>query len=37
MDTIFIASQKGKTSDLHIDLKRYDKYIALSNLSIHYT
>ena len=37
MDTIFILSQNGKTSDLHLDLKEYDKYIALSNLSIHYT
>ena len=39
-------SKKCKTSDLHrlllnltdkIDLKRKDKYIALSNLSIYYT
>ena len=43
MDTIFMNSQNGKTSDPHklllslsdkINLKRNDKYVALSNLSI---
>ena len=43
MDTIFISSEKSKTSDLHrpllnltdkINLNRSDKYVALSNLSI---
>ena len=46
MDTIFMNSKNSKTSDPHrlllnladkIDLKRKDKYISLSNLSIHYT
>ena len=46
MDTIFINSEKSKTPDPHrlllnltdkIDLRRKDKYIALSNLSIYYT
>ena len=46
MDTIFMNSENGKTSDPHrlvlnltdkIDLKRSDKYVALSNLSIYYT
>ena len=46
MDTIFINSENSKTSDPHrlllnisnkIDLKRSDKYVALSNLSIFYT
>ena len=46
MDTIFIHSKNSKTSDPHrllvnlsdkIDLKRSDKYFALSNLNIHYT
>ena len=43
MDTIFTSSERSKTSDPHrlllnlldkINLKRNDKYIALSNLSI---
>ena len=43
MDTIFMNSQNIKTSDPHrlllnlsdkINLKRNDKYVALSNLSI---
>ena len=43
MDTIFMNSQNIKTSDPHrlllnlsdkINLKRTDKYVALSNLSI---
>ena len=46
MDTIFMNSENSKTSDLHrlllnlskkINLKRSDKYVALSNLSIYYT
>ena len=46
MDTIFINSENSKTSDPHrlllnlsdkINLKRSDKYVALSNLSIYYT
>ena len=44
MDTIFMNSENGKTSDPHIlnlldtiNLKRRDKYVALSNLSIYYT
>ena len=46
MDTIFMDFKKSKTSDLHrlllnltdeINLKRSDKYVALSNLSICYT
>ena len=46
MDTIFMNSENSKISDLHrlllnllnnIDLKRRDKYAALSNLSIYYT
>ena len=46
MDTIFMNSQNSKTSEPHIlilkltdklDLKRGEKIIALSNLSIHYT
>ena len=46
MDTIFINSKNSKTSDPHrlllnlsekINLKRSDKYVALSNLSIYYT
>ena len=45
MNTIFINSKNNKTSDPHrlllnltdkIDLKRKDKYIAFSNLSIYY-
>ena len=43
MDTIFMNSRNSKTSDPHrlllnlsdnVTLKRSDKYIALSNLSI---
>ena len=46
MDTIFINSENSKTSDpqrplLNLtdktDLRRKDKYVALSNLSIYYT
>ena len=46
MDTVFMNSEKSKTSEPHIlilkltdklDLKRGEKIIALSNLSIHYT
>ena len=46
MDNIFISSENSKTSDLHrlllnisdkINLKRSDKYVALSNLIIYYT
>ena len=46
MNTIFINSKNSKTSDPHrllcnltdkIDLRRKDKQIALSNLSIYYT
>ena len=46
MNTIFTNSKNSKTSDPHrllfnltdkIDLKRKDKYIPLSNLSIYYT
>ena len=46
MNTIFITSVDSKTSDSHgillnlsdkINLKRNDKYVALSNLSIYYT
>ena len=46
MYTIFVNSKNSKTSDPHrlllnltgkIDLKRKDKYIALSNLRINYT
>ena len=46
MDTIFMNSEDSKTSNTHrllldlsdkIDLKRSDKYVALSNLSIYYT
>ena len=45
MDTIFTNSNNSKTSDPHrllinladkINLKRSDKYVALSNLSIYY-
>ena len=45
-DTIFMTSKNSKTSDPHrlllhlehkINLTRSDKYVALSNLSIHYT
>ena len=46
MDTISMNSENTKTSDPHrlllnltdrINLKRSDKYVALSNLSIYYT
>ena len=46
MDTIFMNSRNSKTSETHrlllnladkIDLKRSDKYVALSNLSVYYT
>ena len=46
MDTIFMNSENSKTSDPHRlllnltdkkDLRRKDKYVALSNLSIYYT
>ena len=46
MDIIFMNSENSKTYDPHrlllnltdkITLKRSDKYVALSNLSIYYT
>ena len=46
MDTIFMNSKNGATSDPHklllnlaekISLKRNDKYFALSNLRIYYS
>ena len=46
MDTIFMNSNNSKTCDPHrlllnlldkINLKRSDKFVALSNLSIYYT
>ena len=46
MNTMFMNSENSKTSDSHrlllnvadkIDLKRSDKYVALSNLSIYCT
>ena len=46
MDTIFIESGNSKTSEPHVlilkltdklDLRRGEKIIALSNLSIYYT
>ena len=46
MDTIFINSENRKTSEPYrlllklldkINLKRSDKYVALSNLSMYYT
>ena len=46
MDTIFMNFENSKTSDPHrlllnpsdeISLKRSDKYVASSNLSIYYT
>ena len=46
MDTIFMNSENSKTSNPHrlllnlsdkINLKRSDKYLATSNLSIYYT
>ena len=45
MDTIFMNSENSKASDPHglllnlsnkIDLRRKDKYVVLSNLSIYY-
>ena len=45
MDTLFMNSENSKTSDPHrlllspsdkIDLKRSDKYVTLSSLSIYY-
>ena len=45
MDTIFISSEKSKTSDpqrlllnlsFNIKLKRSDEYVAVSNLSTYY-
>ena len=46
MGTVFMNSENSKTSDLHkvllnlsdkLNLKKKDKYAALSNLSIYYT
>ena len=46
MDTIFMNSENSKTSDPHklllnlsdkINLKRSDKYVALSNLTTYHT
>ena len=46
MNTICMSSENSKTSDPHrlslnltdkIDLRRKDKYFALSNISIYYT
>ena len=46
MDTIFMNPKNSKTSDPHrlllnfsekLNLKRSDKYVALSNFSIHYS
>ena len=46
MDTIFMNSKNSRTSDSHrllinltdqINLKRSDKYVTLSNLSIYFT
>ena len=46
MDTIFMNFENSKTYDPHrlllnlldkINLKRSDKYVALSNISIYYT
>ena len=46
MDTIFMNSENSKTSDPYrllfnlsdkINLKRSDKYVVLSNLSVYYT
>ena len=45
MDTILMNPENSKTSDSHrlliafdkTDLKRSDKYVALSNLNIYYT
>ena len=47
MDAIFMNSKNNKTLEVHgllllnladkMDLKRSDKYVALSNLSMYYT
>ena len=46
MDTIFMNSENGRTSEYHVlvlkltdklDLKRGQKSVAISNLSIYYT
>ena len=46
MDTIYMNSENSKTSDPHrlllnlsdkMNLKRSDKYVALTNLSVYYT
>ena len=46
MDTIFMTSENSKTTEPNrslinivnkIDLKKNDKYVALSNLSMYYT
>ena len=46
MDAIFMNSENNKASDSHrlllnlsdkLNLKRSDKYVVLSNLSIYYT
>ena len=46
MDTIFTNSEKSRTSEYHVsmlkltdklDLKRVQKSVALSNLSVYYT
>ena len=46
MDTIFMNSENSRTSEYHVlalkltdklDLRRGQKTVALSNLSIHYT
>ena len=46
MNAVFMNSENSKTSDHHrlllnlsdkVNLKRSDKYVALSNLSIYYT
>ena len=46
MDVIFMNSENNKTFDLHrfllsltdiINLKRGDKFVALSNISIYFT
>ena len=36
MDTIFMNSEDSKISKPHVDLRRREKNIALSNLSIYY-
>ena len=46
MDTVFMNSKNSKTSNSHrlllnltdkIELRRSDKYVALSNLIVYYT